>query len=123
MRDLYGDRTSSVRGPFGTKNSNKDLKQGNPRLHRIETEEDPEILFQQLIKASPNGEVPDHLIKRLKEMEERKENDINNEFPTIPRNVSRNQSKSFSKKQSKKNLEEELLYASFIQSLLEEDPD
>ena len=33
------------------------------------TEEDPIKLFQELIKASSNGEVPAHLIKRLKELE------------------------------------------------------
>ena len=38
-------------------------------LHAIETEENPQKLFQELIKASDDGTVPSHLIKRLKEVE------------------------------------------------------
>jgi hypothetical protein len=38
-------------------------------LHPVETEEDPQELFRQLIKVSPDGKVPDHLLARLREME------------------------------------------------------
>jgi hypothetical protein len=38
-------------------------------LHRVETEENPEELFRQLVKVSPDGKVPDHLLARLREME------------------------------------------------------
>ena len=39
-------------------------------LHPIETEQDPRELFRELIKASHNGEVPHHLIERLKQLED-----------------------------------------------------
>ncbi len=44
-------------------------KKPDPRLHPIETEDNPQKLFKELINASPNGEVPAHLIDRLKEIE------------------------------------------------------
>ncbi len=44
-------------------------KKNNHILHPIETEENPEKLFKEIIKASTNGEVPSHLLKRLKELE------------------------------------------------------
>ncbi|MEB3173383.1 MAG: hypothetical protein VKL97_05915 [Cyanobacteriota bacterium] len=37
--------------------------------HPLETETDPEKLFQQLMQASPDGNVPPHLLERLKELE------------------------------------------------------
>jgi hypothetical protein len=40
--------------------------------HPVETEEDPERLFQALMAASPDGRVPPHLLERLKEIEGRR---------------------------------------------------
>jgi len=37
--------------------------------HRLETEQDPEVLFRELIKASADGSVPSHLLERLRELE------------------------------------------------------
>lgn len=42
-----------------------------PRRHRLETENDPQQLFRELISASPDGTVPPHLIERLRELEQR----------------------------------------------------
>lgn len=38
--------------------------------HRVETEMDPEALFHELIKVSPDGTVPPHLLDRLRSAEE-----------------------------------------------------
>ena len=46
--------------------SNKNI---DSTLHPIETEENPQKLFKELIKASPDGNIPSHLIERLKKME------------------------------------------------------
>ena len=40
-----------------------------PRLHAVETEQDPDKLFHELIKASPYGKVPPHLMERLSALE------------------------------------------------------
>ncbi len=46
--------------------SNKEIK---TPLHPIETEENPEQLFRELINASSDGDIPSHLIDRLKNIE------------------------------------------------------
>ena len=38
-------------------------------LHRVETEKNPEELFRELMKASQDGTVPEHLMDRLKQLE------------------------------------------------------
>jgi DNA polymerase V len=39
------------------------------RRHRVETETDPAALFRELMKVSPDGEVPPHLLDRLRQAE------------------------------------------------------
>ncbi len=39
------------------------------RGHRVETETDPEALFRELMRASPDGTVPPHLLERLRQLE------------------------------------------------------
>jgi len=39
------------------------------RQHAIETEDDPAQLFRELMRASPDGTVPDHLLQRLRDLE------------------------------------------------------
>ncbi len=66
--------------------SNIQNQQTNSRkqnLHPIETEENPQQLFKELMQASPDGGVPTHLIKRLKELEE---NQQNNKPPFLEQN-------------------------------------
>ena len=38
--------------------------------HPLETTRDPEQLFAELMNASPDGHVPDHLLKRLRDLEQ-----------------------------------------------------
>ncbi|MCP9887109.1 hypothetical protein KBY96_04070 [Cyanobium sp. ATX 6A2] len=42
------------------------------RLHRLETETDPEALFHELMRASADGSAPPHLLERLRELETRR---------------------------------------------------
>ena len=41
------------------------------RRHKVETEQNPEQLFRELMQVSPDGTVPEHLLQRLKEVEQR----------------------------------------------------
>jgi len=41
--------------------------------HRVETEEDPQALFRELMQVSPDGQVPPHWMERLKELEHRQQ--------------------------------------------------
>ena len=40
--------------------------------HPLETTQDPEHLFGELMNASPDGHVPDHLLKRLRGLEQQR---------------------------------------------------
>ena len=40
------------------------------RLHAVETEENPEALFRELMQVSPDGNVPPHLLDRLRDLEQ-----------------------------------------------------
>lgn len=44
-------------------------KPGEEPRHRLEQEQDPAELFRVLMKASPDGSVPPHLLERLRELE------------------------------------------------------
>ena len=46
--------------------SNKSKKQ---KLHPVEIETNPEKLFRELMEISPDGNVPPHLLERLKKLE------------------------------------------------------
>ncbi len=39
------------------------------RRHRVETEQNPEELFRELMRVSPDGTVPPHLMERLRQLE------------------------------------------------------
>ena len=39
------------------------------RRHRVETENNPEALFRELMQVSPDGSVPPHLLDRLRQAE------------------------------------------------------
>ena len=106
--------------PVPNTTSSKANQNTKAKLHPIETEQDPKKLFGELIKASPDGKVPAHLLDRLKKTESLKlenktlkescsELDIN-EDPIKSNGTSRNL-----------NLPKDDLYISFERLLLEED--
>ena len=47
--------------------SQRETKKQN--LHRVEIETNPEQLFRELMEISPDGNVPPHLLERLKKLE------------------------------------------------------
>ena len=81
----------------------------NSNLHPIETEQNPQTLFKHLMNASPDGNVPSHLMNRLKEIETKQTHQTNSQPPD---------SKS---QQLKNEIEEDILYASFHRLLLEDE--
>lgn len=83
------------------------------KLHRIETEEDPSNLFYELINASNDANIPSHMIKRLKEIE-------NKQITSKGTNqVKTNSNSTMHKSNFSKETEE--LYTSFQMMLLEEE--
>ena len=79
-------------------------KKTTSKSHPIETEQDPKKLFKELIKASKNGQIPSHLINRLKSLETK---ELEGE-----RNIKSN---------SPEDLGEKDLYVDFNRLLLEEE--
>jgi hypothetical protein len=77
---------------------------------KLETELVPEELFRQLMQASSDGSVPEHLISRLRQLEQRK---------PVERVAEPNN--KHLKKPRRSSVDEEL-YKSFAQMLLEDEP-
>ncbi len=94
--------------------SKNDVKKSS-ELHPIETETDPKLLFKELIQASPDGNIPSHLMTRLKELETSQYSRINNQSTNTPLQ----NTKDLSRQKNKQESEEEILYASFERLLLE----
>ena len=79
-------------------------------LHPVEIESNPEQLFRELMEISPDGNVPPHLLERLKKIES---NNVKI-YSGLDQSVSEN-SKELSTEDATK------LYTQFQQFLLEDD--
>ena len=104
------------------------------KRHRIETEANPERLFQELMKASSDGTVPEHLMARLKDAERHiaTQNKMKANAQTLPssQTLSRQPLRGGQGKTTRPTRpnvaagsEEESLYVAFGQLLLEDDED
>ena len=113
--------------------ANRPLKATEKR-HRIETEDNPERLFQELMKASSDGAIPEHLMARLKDAERHVaiQNKARVNAQTLPSSqtlsrqpLSGGQGKTTRPSRPKvaAGSEEESLYVAFGQLLLEDDED
>ena len=114
-------------------NTDHPLKATEKR-HRIETEDNPERLFQELMKASSDGTVPEHLMARLKDAERhlaaqnkaKAKTQIAPSSQTLSRQPLRG-GQGKTTRPSRPNVvagsEEESLYVAFGQLLLEDDED
>ena len=102
--------------------------------HRVETEKNPEELFRELMKASQDGTVPEHLLARLKQLEAQRKStgqaspfSSNNEIPDLvaPTRSQPGPGKNTQPKRPKvtPGSEEESLYVAFGQLLLEDEGD
>jgi len=91
------------------KSQNETKKQ---KLHPVEIETNPEQLFRELMEISPDGNVPPHLLERLKRLESNNVKISSNTDEYINEN-----SKDLSIEDSLK------LYTQFQQFLLEDDID
>ena len=104
------------------------------KRHRIEIEDNPERLFQELMKASSDGTVPEHLMARLKDAERHiaTQNKMKANAQTLPssQTLSRQPLRGGQGKTTRPTRpnvaagsEEESLYVAFGQLLLEDDED
>ena len=94
-------------------NELKNQKETNKqKLHPVEIETNPEQLFRELMEISPDGNVPPHLLERLKKLESNNVKISSNSDPQINEN-----SKDLSSEEALN------LYTQFQQFLLEDDID
>ena len=125
--------------PASSKSSDNKGRQNNgnhrgPQLHKVETEQDPEALFRELMSASDDGTVPEHLMARLKKLEAQRKPAVekpmhepisSSNLPAPPRPGSTGSGKTT--RPQRPNVapgsEEESLYVAFGQLLLEDDED
>ena len=102
--------------------------------HRVETEKNPEELFRELMKASQDGTVPEHLMDRLKQLEAQRKPSAqpspfnsNDNTPALaaPARSQPGPGKNTQPKRPKVDpgSEEESLYVAFGQLLLEDEGD
>ena len=111
LKELGRKLPKEISKPQSNKiNNQKETK--TQHLHPVETETNPEQLFRELMEISPDGNVPPHLLERLKKIESNNVNISSNEDPQINKN-----SKNLSSEDSLN------LYTQFQQFLLEDDVD
>ena len=125
----------SLPKPIAPPQSNPDRPvKATEKRHRIETEDNPERLFQELMKASSDGTVPEHLMARLKEAERhiasQNKAKAKAQVPPSSQTLSRQPLRGGQGKTTRPSRpdvaagsEEESLYVAFGQLLLEDDED
>ena len=100
-----------------------EYQENKNKRHPIETEKDPQVLFHELMNASPDGEVPSHLMARLKELEAQQLN-VDKSIPNGQSvNTPNNKKKTplQRKIELSKETKEEILYACFDRFLFEDE--
>lgn len=109
----------------------------SPR-HPVEEVQEPEDLFRALVKASPDGTVPPHLLDRLRELETSRLSSAESPTPSSPAHASgrastrvaaaprsgkgaQRSSSDRSRQGKAQGPEDQTLYAAFAQLLLEDE--
>jgi len=104
--------------------------------HKVETEENPEALFRELMQVSEDGTVPEHLLARLKQLEAARAprqplatpdpagSGSTDGLPPLPSSqAGKGKTTRPKRPQVSPGSEEESLYVAFSQLLLEDDGD
>ena len=109
LEELGRRLPKEISKPLSTrsKNTNESTKQ---KLHPVEVENNPEQLFRELMEISPDGNIPIHLLDRLKELEK------NSIEPFSDLDIDKNENPK-----QVSNLENVSLYTQFKQLLLEDE--
>ena len=132
LRELGRQLPQKLPDPAGNADATTTPKTG-PKRHRVETEQDPDALFRELMTVSEDGTVPEHLMARLKQLEARRQPPASNplespirssELPPPPSGSSGKGKTTRPRRPSvTPGSEEESLYVAFGQLLLEDDED
>ena len=130
LRDLGRQLPQKLQEPKAEVQSPTPAKQ---KRHKIETEDDPQALFRELMQVSQDGSVPEHMLERLKSLEARRSpaSDSSVAATEAPNPLAAGAASSPSKGKTTQpsrpkvtpGSEEESLYVAFGQLLLEDDED
>ena len=117
----------------------KPSTKANRPKHKVETEQNPEALFHELMNVSQDGTVPDHLMSRLRSAEqrlkdERRQRQVSTPSQStqgsatgLPSPPAQSTGKGKNTRPQRPNVpagsEEDSLYVAFSQLLLEDDDD
>ena len=100
--------------------------------HKVETEQNPEALFRELMQVSEDGTVPEHLLSRLKQLEAQRKpiqpanSSGMDQLPSLDQPAqakSKGKTTRPNRPKVSPGSEEESLYVAFGQMLLEDDED
>ena len=100
--------------------------------HKVETEQNPEALFRELMQVSEDGTVPEHLLSRLKQLEAQRKpiqpanSSGMDQLPSLDQPAqakSKGKTTRPNRPKVSPGSEEESLYVVFGQMLLEDDED
>ena len=132
LRELGRQLPQKLPDPAGNADATTTPKT-SPKRHRVETEQDPDALFRELMTVSEDGTVPEHLMARLKQLEARRQPPQTNPLESpirsseLPPPPSGSSSKGKTTRPRRPSVtpgsEEESLYVAFGQLLLEDDED
>ncbi len=118
LQEIRRQLPKKLPSPNSTRNTTSDTE----KRHIVETEENPEKLFKELMKISKDGNVPPHLLTRLKEIEAKypykKHVQSTSPGESSSRSTKRSQAKS-QKHKSPETKKENQLYVDFKRLLLE----
>ena len=122
--------------PAPTTETKRAAKDSRPR-HKVETEQDPKALFHELMQVSQDGTVPEHLMARLRDAEERVDSErrqklnaqspLTQDSPSQTAVPTRSTGKGKNTRPQRRDVapgsEEDSMYVAFGQMFLEEHDD
>ncbi len=111
LKELGRKLPKEISKPQSNKLTNQ-KETNKQKLHPVETETNPEKLFRELMEISPDGNVPAHLLERLKNLESNNVKISSNANPYI------NEDSNYLSSEDSLNL-----YTQFQQFLLENEID
>ena len=118
-------------------NATKRAAKDNRPRHKVETEQDPKALFHELMQVSQDGTVPEHLMARLRDAEERVDSErrqklnapspLTQDSPSQTAVPTRSTGKGKNTRPQRRDVapgsEEDSMYVAFGQMFLEEHDD
>ena len=122
--------------PEPANETKRTAKDNRPR-HKVETEQDPKALFHELMQVSQDGTVPEHLMARLRDAEERVDSErrqklnapspLTQDSPSQTAVPTRSTGKGKNTRPQRRDVapgsEEDSMYVAFGQMFLEEHDD